>query len=46
MTNHYHLLFKTPEANLDFGELSRGVAGMKWLQNTWTKKFNARHGLN
>ena len=37
MSNHYHLVFKTPEANL--------VAGMKWLQNTWTKRFNARHGL-
>ncbi len=37
MTNHYHLVFKTPEPNL--------VEGMKWLQNTWTKRFNARHGL-
>ena len=37
MSNHYHLVFKTPEANL--------VAGMKWLQNTWTKRFNARHRL-
>jgi hypothetical protein len=35
MDNHYHLVFKTPEPNL--------VAGMKWLQNTWTKRFNARH---
>ena len=26
MTNHYHLLIHTPEANL--------VAGMKWLQST------------
>jgi hypothetical protein len=24
MSNHYHFVFKTPEANLDFGELSRG----------------------
>lgn len=37
LSNHYHLVFKTPEANL--------VDGMKWLQNTWTKRFNARHGL-
>ena len=37
MDNHYHLVFKTPEANL--------VSGMKWLQNTWTKRFNARHRL-
>lgn len=37
MTNHYHLVFKTPEPNL--------VEGMKWLQNTWTKRFNARHGM-
>lgn len=35
--NHYHLAFQTPEPNL--------VAGMQWLQNTWTKRFNARHGL-
>ena len=33
----YHLVFKTPEPNL--------VEGMKWLQNTWTKRFNARHRL-
>lgn len=37
MDNHYHLVFKTPEPNL--------VEGMKWLQNTWTKRFNARHQL-
>ena len=37
MPNHYHLVFRTPEANL--------VEGMKWLQNTWTKRFNARHRL-
>lgn len=37
MGNHYHLVFKTPEPNL--------VEGMKWLQNTWTKRFNARHQL-
>jgi len=28
MNNHYHLLLETPEANL--------VAGMKWLQGTYT----------
>jgi len=35
MSNHYHLLLETPEANL--------VAGMKWLQGTYTQRFNARH---
>ena len=35
MGNHYHLLIETPEANL--------VAGMKWLQNTYTRRFNVRH---
>ena len=33
MSNHYHLLLETPEANL--------VAGMKWLQSTYTQRFNA-----
>ena len=33
--NHYHLLLETPEANL--------VAGMKWLQGTYTRRFNGRH---
>jgi len=37
MSNHYHLVFSTPEPNL--------VEGMKWLQNTWTKRLSARHGL-
>lgn len=37
MSNHYHLMFETPEANL--------VAGMKWLQNTYTRRFNSRHRL-
>ena len=32
MDNHYHLLLETPEANL--------VAGMKWLQGTYTQRFN------
>ncbi len=35
MGNHYHLLLETIEANL--------VAGMQWLQSTYTKRFNARH---
>lgn len=35
MGNHYHLLIETPEANL--------VAGMRWIQGTYTKRFNARH---
>ena len=37
MGNHYHLLVETPEGNL--------VEGMKWLQNTYTRRFNCRHGL-
>lgn len=35
MGNHYHGLIETPEANL--------VAGMQWLQNTYTRRFNIRH---
>jgi putative transposase len=35
MSNHYHLFIETPEANL--------VAGMQWLQNTYTRRFNTRH---
>jgi putative transposase len=35
LDDHYHLVLKTPEANL--------VAGMKWFQNFWTKRFNAHH---
>jgi REP-associated tyrosine transposase len=35
MGNHYHLFIETPEANL--------VEGMKWLQNTYTRRFNVRH---
>jgi REP element-mobilizing transposase RayT len=35
MGNHYHLLVETPEGNL--------VAGMKWLQGTYTQRFNRRH---
>ena len=37
MGNHYHLLVETPEANL--------VAGMKWLQSTYTLRYNARHKI-
>ena len=37
MGNHYHLLLETPEANL--------VAGMKWLQGTYTQRYNGRHQL-
>lgn len=35
MCNHYHLFIQTPEANL--------VEGMKWFQNTYTRRFNVRH---
>jgi REP element-mobilizing transposase RayT len=35
--NHYHLLVETPEANL--------VAGMKWLQGTYTQRYNGRHRI-
>ncbi len=35
MGNHYHLLVETPEPNL--------VAGMKWLQGTFTQRHNRRH---
>jgi REP element-mobilizing transposase RayT len=33
MSNHYHLLLETPEANL--------VDGMKWFQGAYTQRFNA-----
>ena len=35
LPNHYHLLLETPEPNL--------VNGMKWLQGTYTQRYNARH---
>ena len=35
LSNHYHLMIETPEPNL--------VVGMKWLQNTLTRRFNVRH---
>ncbi len=34
MSNHYHLVFETPNANL--------VAGMAWLQSTYTIRLNRR----
>jgi hypothetical protein len=37
MANHYHLLLQTPEPNL--------VAGMKWLQGTYTQRYNGRHNV-
>ena len=37
MPNHYHLVLETPEPNL--------VAGMAWLQNTYTRRHNVRHKL-
>jgi REP element-mobilizing transposase RayT len=37
MGNHYHLVFKTPKANL--------VEGMTWFQNTVTKRHNAQDKL-
>jgi REP element-mobilizing transposase RayT len=35
MGNHYHAVIRTPNANL--------VEGMRWLQNTYTRRFNVRH---
>jgi putative transposase len=37
MSNHYHWLVETPQPNL--------VAGMRWLQNTYTRRLNHRHKL-
>ena len=37
MGNHYHLVIESPEANL--------VAGMAWVQNTFTRRHNVRHRL-
>jgi REP-associated tyrosine transposase len=37
MSNHYHLLLETGQANLS--------RGMGWLQNAFTRRINARHGL-
>ena len=38
MSNHYHLMLETPQANL--------VAGMRWWQTTVTARFNRRHHLS
>ena len=35
MSNHFHLVVETPQADL--------VAGMKWLLGTYTSRFNRRH---
>ena len=35
MSNHYHLLLETPQGNL--------VDAMKWLQATFTQRYNSRH---
>src|SRR6266853_279489 len=37
MSNHFHLVVKTPNGNL--------VAGMKWLLGTYTSRFNRLHKL-
>src|SRR5947209_4417872 len=37
MRTHYHLVLETPNANL--------VAGMAWLQSTYTIRLNHRHKL-
>jgi len=37
MDNHYHLVIETPKANL--------VDGMKWLQTTYTRRFNVKNRL-
>ena len=37
MSNHYHLLLETPQANLS--------RRMGWLQNAFTRRINTRHGL-
>lgn len=36
MTNHFHLVLETPQANL--------AVGMKWFLGTYTQRFNRRHG--
>lgn len=35
MSNHFHLVLETPQANL--------ALGMKWLLGTYTQRFNRRH---
>jgi REP element-mobilizing transposase RayT len=36
MSNHYHAVVRAPNANL--------VEAMGWLQNTYSRRFNTRHG--
>lgn len=36
MSNHYHVVIETPDANL--------VVGMHWLQGTFASRFNRFHG--
>lgn len=36
MSNHFHAVVETPQANL--------IAGMRWLLGTYTQRFNRRHG--
>ena len=38
MSNHYHLLLETPQANL--------AKGMHWFQSCYTLRYNARHRLS
>ena len=38
MPNHYPLVLETPEPNL--------VAGMAWLQSTYTIRLNHRHSFS
>jgi len=35
MSNHYHWVLQTPAGNL--------VEGMRWFQNTYTRRFNTKH---
>lgn len=37
LNNHYHLVLETPEGNL--------VEGIRWFQNTYTRRFNVYHQL-
>jgi REP element-mobilizing transposase RayT len=37
MSNHYHMVFRTPKPNL--------VEGMSWFQKTFTQRINARNHL-
>ncbi len=36
MSNHFHVVVETPQANL--------VTGMRWMLGTYTQRFNRRHG--